>query len=69
MAEEPNNFAWSCGGFAALCKIKADAVMARSPTSLPPKNIIEQVSPFLTQLIADVYLFEAEFRFYSSGKE
>ncbi len=42
-ADEPSNFAWSCGGFAALCKIKADAVMARSPGSLPPRNIIEPV--------------------------
>ena len=69
MAEEPNNFAWSCGGFAALCKIKADAVMARSPNGLPPRNIIEQVPPVFTQIIADVYLFEAEFSFYSCGKE
>jgi hypothetical protein len=45
MAEEPNNFVWSCGGFAALCKIKADAVMA---IGLPPRNIIEQVFPFVT---------------------
>jgi len=44
--DEPSNFAWSCGGFAALCKIKAEAVMARSTENRPPRTIIEQVLSF-----------------------
>ena len=47
IADEPNNFVWSCGGFAALCKIKADAMMARSSGNLPPRTVIEEVFLFL----------------------
>jgi hypothetical protein len=56
MTEEPSNFAWSCGGFAALCKIKADAVMARSPSGLPPRNIVEQVFPQLKSTYFQMYI-------------
>jgi len=41
--EEPNNFVWSCGGFRALCEIKADAVMSRSSSALPPRVMTEEV--------------------------
>lgn len=41
--KEPNSFVWSCGGFNALCKIKADAVMARSTNKFPPRSIVEEV--------------------------
>ena len=56
MSDEPSNFAWSCGGFAALCKIKADAVMARSHSGLPPRNMIEQVFPYCKSIYFQMYI-------------
>jgi hypothetical protein len=40
---EPNQFVWNCGGFRALCEIKANAVMARSPSELPMRIMTEDV--------------------------
>ena len=54
IADEPNNFVWSCGGFAALCKIKSNAMMARS--SLPPRVMIEQVCLFFKKTNMQMYI-------------
>jgi hypothetical protein len=41
--DEPGHFVWSCGGFRALCEIKANAVMAQSSKGLPPRILTEEV--------------------------
>jgi len=40
---EPNGFVWNCGGFRALCEIKCNAVMSRSPKNVPPRISTEQL--------------------------
>jgi len=36
-------FAWSCGGFRALCEIKCHAIMSRNPKNLPPRIATEEM--------------------------
>jgi hypothetical protein len=66
---EPNNFAWSVGGFRALCEIKANAVMARSPSDLPTRTMIEDVNFIDILLTSDVHVLENELGIFKMGKD
>lgn len=67
--DEPSTFAWSCGGYHALCEIKAAGVQRRLGRGEPGRQIVEKVTPNIFVVnVVDVHFSQVKLGFYAGGE-